>query len=428
MKRRTTVVASAAMLVTATVGVVAADATPPSDQIIHHWSGDQSGERYGWAVSELADIDGDGVQDAIIGAPFHTVDGQRNGHTDVRSGRTGEVLHRFEGAPGDHHGYAMADAGDVDRDGTHDIIVGAPGGQTACTGSETLPGRAYVYSGATGDLLRTLTGQAVGDHFGSAVAGAGDVTGDGHADLLVGAQCNDAAGQDAGRAYIYSGADGTLVRTFDAEDAGDEFGVGTAPVGDVTGDGITDQVVGAKDAGQREDGAAYVFSGADGSLVHTLKGDPTTVDLGWFFVAGAGDVDGDGVPDIYAGDFDAGANDSFRGRAFVFSGATGKKIHVFTGAQNGDGLGPGRGAGDVDGDGVPDIAIGSYTSSDGASFGGRIDVFSGADGSTLRTYMSSTDFQTLGFDVVGIGDVNGDGVPDLLASGAFLDDVFVLAG
>lgn len=428
MKRRTTAVASAAMLVTASLGVMVADAAPPSDQIIHHWSGDQSGERYGWAVSELADIDGDGVQEAIIGAPLHTVDGQINGHTDVRSGRTGEVLYRFDGAPGDHHGYAMADARDVDGDGTHDVIAGAPAGGLACTGDDTSAGRAYVYSGTTGDLLLTLTGEAAGDHFGSAVAGAGDVNGDGHADLLVGAQCSDASGQDSGRAYIYSGADGSLVRTLDAEEAGDEFGVGTAPVGDVTGDGITDHVVGAKDAGRREDGVAYAYSGADGSLVHALEGDPTTVDLGWFFVATVGDVDADGVPDIYAGDFSAGANDSLRGRAFVFSGDTGKKIHVFTGKENGDGLGPGRGAGDVDGDGVPDIAIGSYMSSDGASFGGGIDVFSGADGSTLRTYTSSTDLQTLGFDVVGIGDVNGDGVPDLLASGAFIDDVFILAG
>lgn len=428
MKRRVITLASAAALVTASLGVVAADAVPPSDQIIHHWSGDQSGERYGWAVSELADIDGDGVQEAIIGAPFHAVDGQLNGHTDVRSGRTGDVLFRFDGAAGDHHGYAIADAGDVDEDGVHDIIVGAPAGSTACAGTETLPGRAYVYSGATGEQLLALTGEAIGDHFGSAVASAGDVTGDGHADLLVGAQCNDASGQDSGRAYIYSGADGSLVRTLDAEDAGDDFGSGAAPAGDVNGDGITDQVIGAKDAGPREDGVAYVYSGADGSLVHTLEGDPTTVDLGWFFVATVGDVDGDGVPDIYAGDFDAGSNDSLRGRAFVFSGATGEKVYVMTGKHKGDGMGPGRGAGDINGDGVPDIAVGSYTNNDDASFGGRIDVFSGADRSRLRTYTSSTDFQTLGFDVVGIGDVNGDGVPDLLASGAFLDDVFVLSG
>lgn len=81
----------------------------------------------------------------------------------------------------------------------------------------------------------------------------------------------------------------------------------------------------------------------------------------------------------------------------------------------------------MDGDGVPDVAIGSYTSSEGAPFAGRIDVFSGADRSRIRSYVSDIPFETLGFDVVGIGDVNGDGVPDLLASGANLDQVYVIA-
>jgi len=428
MKRRSITLASIAVIATASLGVTAADAAVAPEEVIHSWTGDQPGEAYGWAVSELADVDGDGVQEAIIGAPFHAADGQLNGHTDVRSGATGDVLYRLDGETGDHHGYAIADAGDVDGDGTHDIIAGAPGGSTGCTGTETLPGNAYIYSGATGDLLRTLTGETVGDHFGSAVAGAGDVTGDGLADLLVGAQCNDASGTESGRAYVFSGADGSLVRALDAEDAGDDFGVGVAPAGDITGDGVTDHLVGAKDAGSREDGVVYAYSGADGSLVHRLEGDPTTVDLGWFFVATVGDVTGDGVPDIYAGDFDAGANNSFRGRAFVFSGATGEKVYVYTGKTKGDGLGPGRGAGDVDGDGVPDVAIGSYTSSEGAPFAGRIDVFSGADRSRIRSYVSDIPFETLGFDVVGIGDVNGDGTPDLLASGANIDQVYILAG
>jgi hypothetical protein len=341
MQRRTITVASMAAIVTASLGVVAASAAIPPENIIHSWTGDQAGEAFGWAVSGLTDIDGDGTTDAIIGAPFHTVDGQINGHTDVRSGGSGDVLFRFDGAPGDHHGYAMADAGDVDGDGTHDIIAGAPGGRTGCTGAETLTGNAYVYSGATGSLLLTLTGEAVGDHFGSAVASAGDVTGDGLADLLVGAQCNDTSGIESGRAYVFSGADGSLVRTMDAERAGDDFGAGIAPADDVTGDGITDHIVGAKDAGDGEAGVVYVYSGADGSLVHRLQGDPTTVDLGWFFVATVGDITADGVPDIYAGDFDAGANASFRGRAFVFDGLTGEVVYVFTGTPNGAGLGPG---------------------------------------------------------------------------------------
>jgi hypothetical protein len=91
-------------------------------------------------------------------------------------------------------------------------------------------------------------------------------------------------------------------------------------------------------------------------------------------------------------------------------------------------MGPGRGAGDVDGDRRPDIAVGSYTSSDGAPKAGRIDIFSGRTGRTLRTITSTTANQELGFDAVGVGDVNRDGRPDLLASAANGDTVYMIAG
>ena len=98
----------------------------------------------------------------------------------VQSGRTGRVIHRFEGKTGDQNGFAITDAGDTDRDGVHDILSGAPR-QTGDT-----EGHAYLYSGRTGRLLHTFAGAVTGDAFGAAVTSA-DVNRDGRTDLVVGA-------------------------------------------------------------------------------------------------------------------------------------------------------------------------------------------------------------------------------------------------
>src|SRR4051812_34211689 len=353
-----TALVASSMVLPTTAGAAAGTAVPAP---IHTWVGSQPGEGYGWAVSELADIDGDGATDALIGAPAYTTQAGGNaGEVDVRSGRGGDSLANYVGAPGEFLGYAIADAGDVDSDGVHDVILGAPQGWLSCDGRETGPGHAYVRSGATGALLLTLTGTAARGHFGAAVASAGDVNGDNHGDLLVGAPCAGASGPQSGAAYVISGATGQTIRTVAGRGAGDHFGIGTAPVGgDLDRDGVPDAVVGAADAGVGARGVVYSISGRTGAVLHQMTGDATTLDLGWFFVAGVGDLDGDGVSDIYAGDFDAGARGGARGRAFVFSGATGKKLYVYTGATPAAGAGPGRGAGDVDRDGVADVVVGS---------------------------------------------------------------------
>lgn len=148
---------------------------------------------YGWAVSELGDVDGDGLMDRDGGAV------RRHARRRGGSSRTGERLHSAVGAKGDLLSYAEADAGDTDGDGISDYVVGAPGNGA---------GHALVFSGATGEVLLRLDGEAAGDVFGAAVAGAGDVNGDGRADVLVGAPAAEGAGVNSGRVYVLSGADG----------------------------------------------------------------------------------------------------------------------------------------------------------------------------------------------------------------------------
>lgn len=365
---------------------------------------------FGWALADLQDIDGDGVTDLIISAPVANV-------CRVYSGASGSLIHDLIPSPtGGRFGQAIADAGDVDNDGVHDIIVGA---NLSGTG-----GRAFVFSGADGSLMHTFAGEASDDNFGYGVAGAGDVNSDNHADLLVGAPNYDAVFSNAGRAYIFSGIDGTLIRSIDGEDSFDLFGRGTGGTGDIDGDGIGDQIVGAPGAGPTSIGKAYVYSGGDGSLIFSTDADAGASAYGEFFVAGAGDVNNDGTRDVYVADYAANGG---RGKAYVYSGVGGTTLYTF-GGGNGEGVGPGRAAGDVNGDGYNDLIIGHWTSSTGAFNAGKVRIRSGADGTVLRTITSTTAGENLGFDAIGIGDVNGDNAIDFALSAASQNRVYVIAG
>ena len=139
------------------------------------------------------------------------------------------------------------------------------------------------------------------------------------------------------------------------------------------------------------------------------------------------------TPDFYVGDYadttngiDAAGNPA--GRAGVYSGRDGHELLSWLGDTPEAGLGPGRGAGDVNGDGRPDLIVGSYTSNAGAPAAGKVQIFSGADGSLLRTITSTVENDNLGFDAVGLGDTNRDGVPDELLSAANGNHVYIVAG
>ncbi len=145
-------------------------------------------------------------------------------------------------------------------------------------------------------------------------------------------------------------------------------------------------------------------------------------------MAGVGDLNSDGLPDVYGGDFTSSAEGDDRGQVLAFSGEDGTVLLDLFGTSAKQGFGPGREAGDMDGDGTPDLVIGSYLSSDGAWRAGKAEVFSGADGSLIRRITSTTRGENFGFDAVGLGDVDGDGAPDLLVSAAEGDVVYVISG
>jgi hypothetical protein len=269
-----------------------------------------------------------------------------------------------------------------------------------------------VYSGKDGHVLLTLHGEAKGDNFGNHVSSVGDIDHDGHADVIVGAPSNKAGGEEAGRAYVYSGKDGHVLLTLTGEHAGDQFGSAVTGYADAQHTFI---VVGAPGAGERKSGRVYVYDGLGQTPKFTFDSDATGSKLGYMFLAVLGDVDGDGVPDIYASDWSNSAKGPSTGRVYVRSGKTGKELFALTGETAGEGFGTTHAvAGDVDGDGHADLIVGSWQYAGGAISGGRAYLYSGKDAHLMKTYTCKTPGDTFGFDAVALGDVDHDGTSDLL--------------
>lgn len=365
----------------------------PDARTLRAYEGVEAGDWFGWVGANLGDLDGDGVDDLAIPAPAE--DGFE-GSVTVFSGADGTPLHRIEG--GFALGYSVSSAGDVDADGVPDYIVGG--------------GRVAVFSGADHGVLLELTATT---GFGDSVSGAGDLDGDGHDDVVVGSQFDATASPAAGRVFALSGADGSVLWTREGAGEGHTFGSGIGDLGDVTHDGVPEVVVGAAGAGEFGGGLAYVLDGRDGSIVHELPpvAPAKAVRFGEFFASGAGDVDGDRIPDVFVGDY---AYDAFRGAAFVYSGRTGARIHYFPGIDPGDGMGPGRGVGDVNGDRYADLLVGAYLDSDGGPDAGKAYLYSGRSGALLRTITATVESDNFGVDALGAGDVDGDGLPDYLVT------------
>lgn len=385
-----------------------ADFVEPEVVVIHTLTGEAAGDSFGWAVSGLRDIDGDGVTDLIVPAPFNDAAGASAGRVYVYSGSSGALLHTITGARvGASLGFAVGDAGDVDGDGLPDVVVGA-------SGPATHTGSVAVYSGADGQLIWEAAGEGVNDMFGAAVAGLDDLDGDGRSEIAVGAPGNDAAGAGAGRVYVLSGLSGGVLRSYDGTGGGANFGAGVAAAGDLNGDGKQELIVGAHGVD-----LAYVYDGASGAAYFPgpLLSEAGST-FGQFFVGAAGDVNADGTPDLYVGDYGAS-------KAYVFSGVSGARIYRLSA---GGGLGCGRFAGDVDRDGHDDLVVGAYNNSTGATSAGKAFVYSGRDGLALRTITSTTTGEQFGFDAVGIGDVNGDGGLDFLIGAATGNRAYVIAG
>ncbi len=396
----------AGMLVPPLVLTVLVASTARGQSPIHVFDGSTE-ERQGFSIAGGGDFDGDGVPDVVVGAPS---DDDPVANVRVFSGATGSLIRELAGPWG--FGMSLDVMPDLDGDDVPELIVG--NGEDDTAGGKA--GAVRLYSGRTGELLQ----EVLGEHdfggepmeFGERVASAGDVDADGYADWIAGARFS---------AAVHSGRSGARLLTLRGTyDIFWSFATAVDGVGDVDGDGHDDVIVGTftDDTVFEDSGKAVVYSGRTGDRLFDFVGPSEHAYLG-SVVAGAGDVDADGVPDFLVGAPFAEEDGADMGSAYVYSGRTGGLILNFH-ADLASGILEGLGravapAGDVDRDGFDDVIVGAVGEEGGAW------IFSGRNGSILHSVTESA--AAFGYAVAGAGDIDGDGFPEWIvgAPGNFLD-------
>jgi hypothetical protein len=375
------------------------------DSIIFH--GQSSNNHFGSSVSSAGDVNGDGYSDIIVGAYGYN---SNTGRAYIFYGGltmdniadvilTGESL-------SNSFGRSVSCAGDVNADGYSDVVVGA-------YEYYYRTGKSYVfYGGKYMDNVAdvTMTGESITSNFGVSVSGAGDVNNDGYSDLIIGAYEYNGIG----RAYVYLGGSSMnnvadIIMT--GESGNDEFGYSVSEAGDVNGDGFSDVIIGAYNYASL--GATYIFFGGtnmNNSADVIMTGSSDTYYFG-YSVSNAGDLNKDGYSDVIVGTLHS------LGNAYIYYGGasmnnikdvtlTGESADNFFGSSVST-------AGDLNGDGFSDVIVGAY----GFNLNtGRAYIFYGSPimdnvsdvkmtGESINNYFGS---------VTDAGDVNGDGNPDII--------------
>ena len=221
-----------------------------------------AGSLFGWQVRAIGDVNSDGVGDVLAAAPSDNTTGISAGSASVISGATGLVIRTASGSASENFGFAITGLDDLDGDGVGEYAVGAPN----ATGITAAAGQVEVFSGATGATITTLTGggdtvTGVGDRFGHALDGGEDIDGDGVGDLLVGAPNYSLGVSDSrvGAVSVYSGASLALVNQVFGKESSEYFGSSVSTAGDMNGDGL------AEFAGANLENSVSVWYGGDGS-------------------------------------------------------------------------------------------------------------------------------------------------------------------
>jgi hypothetical protein len=428
-----------------------------------NWYSDNavSGCDFAVSVAGAGDVNGDGYADIMVGAPLFDNGQIDEGRVFIYHGKSHNVPNTTadrtleSNLANVYFGNALASAGDVNADGYDDIII-------ASVKYNNFQGRVYGYYGsATG--IGTISDwgiipSATGARFGESVSGAGDLNGDGYADIIIGAPYYP-NGNAAGRAYVYYGSATGLTTSnnwkFICDQDGAYLGISVAGAGDVNRDGYSDVIIGASgyDNGETNEGRVYVFYGSYNGVRSASPWIMESNQEAAFFgqsVSTAGDTNGDGFSDVIIGApyYDNGNTDE--GVAFVYPGGPiglfNVPIALLDGA-NQDGAWFGysvAGAGDVNGDGFSDVIVGAYKRDNRILFtptapsipiisvdAGSAYIFAGSStGPTSESEWAEHFIGTnanFGRCVAGAGDVNGDGFADvIIGAPGYVSDTQIL--
>jgi len=416
----------------------------------------------GWSVTPAGDVNGDGNTDFVVGAPRSDVSGENAGAAylvlepldgeldlaDAAVTLTGESAR-------DQAGWSVAGVGDLNEDGYDDVVVGAPYSDAGASNG----GAAYVVYGAPSFPNQTSLGNATAvvgtddsDLVGLSVAGASGPEFDG---VVVGAPGDDEGGEDAGAAYLVSAASlndtvelgDDATATFVGESAGDEAGSALANVGDVGGDGTGGVLVGAPrydgSENRTDAGAAYLVGTSASGTVSLADADATFVgeasgDRAGFAVSSAGDVNDDGVADLLVGAPYSDANATEAGAAYVVYG--GSALGGVTDLSTADVRLLGENAFDQAGwsvgraysggetcDEVGDVLVGAPAADAGGSNAGVAYLVAGnasleettSLGDADARFVGASEGDRAGYAVSGLVDANADGAPDVLVGAPF---------
>ncbi len=378
------------------------------------------------------------------------------------NGSNGLVINGI--AAGDSLGVSVSDLGDINGDGIADLIIGAPG--AGPNGSNS--GTSYVVFGGTAlgsngsfDLSNldgssgfAINGLATGDQLGFSVSGAGDINGDGIADLVIGARRGTSSSYvvfggttiGAGGNFDLSSLDGSNGFVLNSITTGGNLGFSVSGAGDINGDGFDDVVIGAPN-----DSSSYVVFGQAGSFDPVLdlstlngsngfavNGSPIGVEVG-YSVSSAGDVNGDGIDDLLIGSWGSDVRMGPVSPYVVFGQTQGFGASLSLANLDGsngfriDGIEPFyytgvsvSSAGDINGDGFDDLIAGTPNHYGDASRGSSFIVFGGsnvgAEGIVNASSLNGSNGLAIGglvtvpkgFSVSGAGDINNDGIADLI--------------